>query len=81
MSLFRLATSILFGLLLACLQACTTPSARTDTTVIDPVSVQPTPKPVIQGDTNEDLKNAYIRRGVAIDNCNTDKAAIAKGAK
>jgi hypothetical protein len=47
--------------------------------VIDPASVQPTPKPVIQCDTNECLKNAYIRRGVAIDNCNADKEAIANG--
>jgi hypothetical protein len=77
----KLVILILTGLALSCLQGCTTPSARTDTTVVDPVSVQPTPKPVIQGDTNEDLKDAYIRRGVAIDNCNADKAAIAEGVK
>jgi hypothetical protein len=37
------------------------------------------PKPVIKCDTNECLKDGYIERGVAIDNCNADKDAIAKG--
>lgn len=75
------AILILTGLLLACLQACTTPSVKTDPTVVDPVSVQPTPKPQIECDTNECLKDGFIRRGVAIDNCNADKAAIDKSSK
>lgn len=63
--------------MLSCLPGCLKRSARTDAIAIDPVSVQPTPKPVIECDSNECLKDAYIRRGTAISNCNADKAAIA----
>jgi len=76
-----LSKTLLSGLTLLSLTACTVPLTRAPETVVvrlRPPSelLQPCPVPKLQGQTNRALAEAYERRGRSLDACNADKAAL-----